>query len=216
MRAKDITNTGAIAVGSFSILGWLLPSVAKWIGWVEWAQGLSAVFALFSDPRISWPGIYVLLSMGAATLFAVNNWSEVRVWLARRKELKDHRWDISITEAAMHVAVGTYFGDALKFEDIVQKASHCLQAVWEAARAGKLPLGASAPGIATPDAISRRELRDLFLTFKTMPSPRYSYGPVIFDVRIVRPADKTKVVYDKIFTDRAALDRLWRRSPQKF
>jgi hypothetical protein len=104
MDRRSATNAGVLAVGSFSLIGWLIPSLFRWIGWVEWAQGLGAVFSLFSDPRVSWSGIYILVFLGALSIGLVNNWNTFRNWRERRRRAQKRTWNLAAVDFVNWIA----------------------------------------------------------------------------------------------------------------
>src|SRR5690348_4554566 len=113
MHRKQVADAGFIAVGTFSFTGWFVPAVLQAIGWVEWAQGLSAVFDLFANPRISWPGIYLFLTFVAVSGAAVNNWAVFQRWRSRRNQAQTRTWNARFEDAIEYVALATHFGDSL-------------------------------------------------------------------------------------------------------
>jgi hypothetical protein len=131
---RTTVNTGAGVVGAFSLFAIIIPGLFKLVGWIEWAQGLSDVLSLFSDPRIHWQGIYLLAAFAAAGVLVANNLVAIQVWQRKRHKAKTRTWNLPATEAINYLAtnarIAASFSPTHRYDEAVEAFS-------DAARTGR-------------------------------------------------------------------------------
>lgn len=212
MQRKQVRDAGLLAVGSFSLVGWLVPALFKAVGWIEWAQGLGDVFALFADPRISWPGVYLFLSFAAASASMVFHWGHIQRWRHDRARAKIRNWNLTFEQAANYVGYLTHFSEGLNTDDI-KRLTEAGLAIMEAVQSGRLSIAGCKNDSFTPTRVPPRELKTLKIAFKV---GRSGYNKVdVYNVALVNEVGR-KVVYDKIFLDRDEVARIWPRAPERY
>lgn len=198
MQGRQITNTVAGGVGVFSLLGIVLPNVFKWIGWVEWAQGLGAVFTLFSDPRIHWQGVYLLILCVATSALVMTNFRVMHQVLSHWA-FKRRPQPISAYKAVIWICYWTHLGGA--WND-AQKFDAGLATLAEAGRTGKLKFMGCALGHLNLTNIPASAFSGATLAMYEMDAGHSGALALI-----KRPNDE--LVYTGLVVDRKRVENLW-------
>jgi hypothetical protein len=202
---------GTGSLGGFVL--WVLDTVGR-------AQAAASMYDLISTPiagvKINWPPIYLLMGLGCTAALLAINWDLGVKWWRGRAAATQFRWNMSLQDAALYVAFSSYFGEALGEPDFGKRIELALAAVWQAASENKIVLGANWEGGVNPKPIARRAYRELLLNYKINSGPRYGYGEPVFEhLNVVKAAHKEKIVFDKVFAERYALEETWPEKPDR-
>ena len=191
-------------------------------GWVLWAldqfgraQTVYDLIPYIGSVKINWAPIYLFVAIVSTGSLVAVNWDLLSAWRKRREATNQHNWDISLSDAAAYVAFGTFFGEALEEVDDETRLVRSLDAVWEAAKSGKLVLGASVPKSGVAEPLNQRTVRSLKLLFKLVGGRRYG-NLHLYNLELVRPENEKMIVYDKLYAERRVLRRLWPAAPDRF
>jgi hypothetical protein len=192
---KYLLLTLAGAALAAGILGGWLPAMLRGLGLLGWAAGMVQKFSLFTDPRINWETVWLVVSLfGAAGLLQAPA-RALPVWIAARRRMQARHWTMPATAAVAHIRLRSAYGAALGHGDNTRLDEICLQALLEAARGGRLPLAAIPTGRATLREIAPGELRRL--------TPRIHDGSLL-----LRDA-AGRIVFSAVMTEPAVVLRLW-------
>lgn len=194
---KHLLLTLAMAALAAGILGGWLPAVLRGLGMLGWAAGMVQKFSLVADPRINWETVWMVVGLfGAAGLLQLQA-RALPACFAAWQRARLRQWTMPATTAVAHIRLRSAYGAALGRGDAGQLEALCLQALVEAARAGRLPLAAIPAGAATLREIAPRDLRRL--------TPRICGGTLLLCDA------EGRIRFSAAMTEPAAVLRLWPR-----
>lgn len=194
---KSLLLTFAAAALAAGILGGWAPAMLRGLGLLGSAASLVQKFSLFADPRINWETVWLVVSLfGAAGLLPLQL-RMLRLGRSAWRHARRRQWAMPATAAVAHIRLCSAYGAALGGGEIAQLDALCLQALFEAARDGRLPLAAIPAGRATLRPLHPCELRRLL--------PQMQGGTLL-----LRDA-AGRIRFHAAMTEPAAVQRLWPR-----
>lgn len=205
MRERTLETTALSGIGIFSFFGSLGPAIFRWIGWAEWADGLSSLTQIAQSLIINWQAVYFLIFI-LSTCFLV----AININLMRRFRIylrsKWHRdWNITGADAINYIVQDSVYGASIPM--YAQRVDKAAMAFMEHAERGKIKIGGSYAGSTIIKRIKVRELHDLTLVCQTN-----SRGALQIEALFTHLRDKSgqRDVFDAIFAERSEIRRIWR------
>lgn len=183
-------GAGAMMAG---LLGGLLPLLFRLLGWAAWAAGLTQKFSLFADPRINWETVWLVAGLTGGTALLCLHADTLLRWLAGTQH--GPRWTMPAAEAVCHILHRSAFGAALGISRGPAQRALCMQALMEAARAGRLPLAAIPCGRATLHPLAPQRLLRL--------------RPLWQDGSLQLTDTAGRLLYHSVMTDARRVQQLW-------
>lgn len=183
-------SAGAVVAG---ILGGVLPLLFRLLGWAAWAAGLTSRFRLFADPRLNWETVWLVAGLiGCTALLCLH---AERLWRCLAGARRSPRWTMPGAAAVCHILHRSAFGTALGITRGPAQRALCMQALMEAARAGRLPLAAIPCGRATLHPLAPERLLRL--------------RPLWQDGSLQLTDTAGRLLYHSVMTDARQVQRLW-------
>lgn len=153
-----IGNSIAGASLSAGLIGGIAPGILRLLDWLDLASSLLRAMSLFEDPRINWQGVWIVVSLLAASALVAVNWSVMRGALKARSKAKRGGWDISGADAVRYIAAESLISPSLP-ANASQRAAAA--ALLEAAGSNKIKLAGCRAGGGVLERIPPRSLRKM-------------------------------------------------------
>jgi|GEM_PF-2741555 hypothetical protein len=202
MANKNVALTSLfLGVDVFSF-GNLLLMAIRWIGRIEWLQGLPAVIPLFEYQSINWPGVYLLAVCisTSALVYMHGDFLFLCCLAIIRKVHKDyHATDIEIVN---YIASSSIYGATFQPERRLEGACRCFL---EMLRNGKLAAMVRQAGYASVVRVKPKDFRNIDYNIKTVSPP---HGYIQIKSSIIDLTTESEI-YEIILCDWRQVKKIW-------
>jgi hypothetical protein len=205
MDDRTKKNSLLAAPTLFTFIGAFGAHILDAVGWIQYAQGLDAVMALFDDARISWPGIYLFGFILSGCLILGANYDLVRAWRRKRVVTQKRSFDIHIYDAINYIAYQTLACSSLPERERLSAAT---DAVYAAAKGGKLAVYGRLRETALQQPIPKTVWENTRAVVQTIQA-RYDHRAKLGGYVLSDANDEKKVFYDAILLDSSQVRELW-------
>jgi len=204
MNERQVVNAGAGVLTVYGLVGLAI----KIISAMQFAQGLPDVAAVWNNPNLNWSGIYLLCFLLGGAVLLVRNWDVWRRWWNMRRANQLRTWDMPLEFAVDYIAFDSLLALTLREGEEIESAA---AALIEKLRCGEVHVAGRTQASMSLTPIPAPIVQDLWLGY-SIENPRHD--PKTFNARMMWAQDRSCLVYEGLFVDKAEVQGVWLPKPK--